>query len=84
MTSEPLSPLPPVVLDHPLIQHKLTHLRRKETSTAGFRRLVRELSLLMCYEATRDLPLEPVGIETPLETMQGQQLAGPDVCFISI
>lgn len=84
MTSETHPPIPPVVLDHPLIQHKLTHLRRKETSTAGFRRLVRELSLLMCYEATRDLPLEPVEITTPLETMQGEQLAGPDVCFISI
>lgn len=74
----------PIVLDHPLIQHKLTHLRKAETSTAGFRRLVRELSLLMCYEATRDLPLETVAIKTPLETTEGKQLSGPDVCFISI
>lgn len=74
----------PIVLDHPLIQHKLTHLRKAETSTAGFRRLVRELSLLMCYEATRELPLETVDIKTPLETTTGMQLAGPDVCFISI
>ena len=84
MTSHAVPPLRPLVLDHPLIKHKLTHLRRAETSTAGFRRLVRELSLLMCYEATRELPLEPVEIQTPLETMQGEQLAGPDVCFISI
>ncbi|ATI12981.1 MULTISPECIES: uracil phosphoribosyltransferase [Acetobacter] len=84
MTSHAVTPLPPLVLDHPLIKHKLTHLRRAETSTAGFRRLVRELSLLMCYEATRELPLEPVEIQTPLEPMMGEQLAGPDVCFISI
>ncbi|OUI98369.1 uracil phosphoribosyltransferase [Acetobacter cibinongensis] len=85
MTTQP-SPFAssPIVLDHPLIQHKLSHLRKAETSTAGFRRLVRELSLLMCYEATRDLPLETVEITTPLETTQAKQLAGPDVCFISI
>ncbi|MFT9400715.1 uracil phosphoribosyltransferase [Acetobacter sp.] len=85
MTTQP-SPFAssPIVLDHPLIQHKLSHLRKAETSTAGFRRLVRELSLLMCYEATRDLPLETVEIITPLETTQAKQLAGPDVCFISI
>lgn len=85
MTTQP-SPFAssPIVLDHPLIRHKLTRLRRSDTSTAGFRRLVRELSLLMCYEATRDLPMETVEITTPLETMQAEQLAGPDVCFISI
>ena len=72
------------VLDHPLIQHKLTLLRRADTSTASFRTLVRELSLLMCYEATRHLPLETVEITTPLETMFSKQLAGPALCFISI
>ncbi|MFT8475298.1 MAG: uracil phosphoribosyltransferase, partial [Acetobacter orientalis] len=84
MTQLPAFAASPIVLDHPLIQHKLTHLRKAETSTAGFRRLVRELSLLMCYEATRDLPLEKVEITTPLEPTTGMQLAGPDVCFISI
>lgn len=73
-----------VVLDHPLVQHKLTRLRQESTSTAGFRRLTRELSLLMCYEATRDLSTEPVEIKTPLETMQGRQLSGKKLCFVSI
>src|SRR3546814_17951999 len=58
------------VVSHPLVQHKLTLLRRKEVSTAEFRRLVRELSLLLAYEVTRDLPLEKTAIETPLEPMQ--------------
>ncbi|MCQ9155270.1 uracil phosphoribosyltransferase [Acidomonas methanolica] len=74
----------PIVLDHPLVQHKLTRLRQAATSTAGFRRLTRELSLLMCYEATRDLPTEPVEIETPLERMEGRMLSGKKLCFISI
>ncbi|GEL03235.1 uracil phosphoribosyltransferase [Swaminathania salitolerans] len=78
------SPLPPIVLDHPLVQHKLTRLRQASTSTAGFRRLTRELSLLMCYEATRSLSTEPVGIETPLERMEGRQLSGKKLCFVSI
>ena len=56
------------VADHPLVRHKLTLLRRKETSTAGFRRLVREVATLLCYEATRDLPLEDIEIETPVTT----------------
>ncbi|MBB2200254.1 uracil phosphoribosyltransferase [Gluconacetobacter tumulisoli] len=73
-----------VVLDHPLVQHKLTRLRQKATSTAGFRRLTRELSLLMAYEATRDLPLEAVEIETPLEKTQGHLLSGKKLCLVSI
>jgi len=73
-----------VVLDHPLVQHKLTRLRQVETSTAGFRRLTRELSLLMCYEATRDLALEEVEIQTPLDRMTGRLLSGKKLCFISI
>ncbi len=72
------------LLDHPLIQHKLTLLRNKETSTAGFRRIVREISLLMAYEVTRDLPLETVEIETPLETMQAPQLSGKKLCLVPI
>jgi uracil phosphoribosyltransferase len=72
------------VLDHPLVQHKLTLLRRKETSTAGFRRLAREISMLMAYEVTRGLKLESIEIETPLEPMQAPQLAGKKLCFVSI
>jgi len=72
------------VVSHPLVQHKLTLMRRKEVSTAEFRRLVREVSLLMAYEVTRDLPLEKVTIETPLETMQAPILAGKKLCFVSI
>ncbi|MCQ8241011.1 uracil phosphoribosyltransferase [Rhizosaccharibacter radicis] len=72
------------VLDHPLVRHKLTRLRQVETSTAGFRRLTREISLLMAYEATRDMKLEDVEIETPLEPMTGQLLSGKKLCFVSI
>lgn len=75
---------PPLVLDHPLVQHKLTRLRDEETSTAGFRRLTRELSLLMAYEATRDLPTEAVEIRTPLEVTQGRRLSGKKLCLVSI
>jgi uracil phosphoribosyltransferase len=71
-------------LEHPLIQHKLTLLRNKKTSTAGFRRIAREISLLMAYEVTRDLPLETVEIETPLETMQAPQLSGKKLCLVPI
>ncbi len=73
-----------IVLDHPLIQHKLTLLRDKDTSTTGFRRLARELSLLMAYEVTRGLPLETIRIETPLEAMDAPQLSGKKLCFVSI
>jgi uracil phosphoribosyltransferase len=72
------------VLDHPLLQHKMTLLRQKQTSTAEFRRLTREISLLLCYEITRDLKLETVEIETPLETMQSPILSGKKLCFVSI
>ena len=71
-------------LDHPLIQHKLTLLRNKKTSTAGFRRIAREISLLMAYEVTRVLPLEDVTIETPLEAMSAPRLVGKKLCFVSI
>ncbi|WP_419730074.1 uracil phosphoribosyltransferase [Lichenicola sp.] len=73
-----------VVLEHPLVQHKLTLLRQASTSTADFRRLTREISLLMAYEATRDLKLEPVRIETPLEPMTALHLSGKKLCFVSI
>jgi uracil phosphoribosyltransferase len=58
------------VIDHPLVQHKLTIMRNKETSTASFRRLLREISTLLCYEVTRDLELTEIEIETPLTTMK--------------
>jgi uracil phosphoribosyltransferase len=72
------------VLNHPLVQHKLTLLRRKETPTSDFRRLMRELSLLMAYEVTRDLPTETVAIETPLEITDAPLLSGKKLCFLSI
>ena len=72
------------VIDHPLVQHKLTLLRRKEVSTAEFRLLIREISLLMLYEVTRDLPLELMTIETPLEPMQAPILSGKKLCLVSI
>ncbi|MBV8456534.1 MAG: uracil phosphoribosyltransferase [Acetobacteraceae bacterium] len=72
------------LLDHPLLQHKLTLLRRRETPTADFRRLMREISLLMAYELTRALPLETVQIETPLEPADVPLLAGKKLCFLSI
>ncbi len=72
------------VIDHPLVQHKLTLMRRKEVSTAEFRRLVREVSLLMAYEVLRDLPMDSIEIETPLEKMQAPILAGKKLCFVSI
>ncbi|NNM57430.1 uracil phosphoribosyltransferase [Acidocella sp.] len=72
------------VIDHPLVQHKLTLLRRKETTTGEFRRLCREIALLLGYEVLRDLPLEPITIETPLERMQAVQVSGKKLCFISV
>jgi uracil phosphoribosyltransferase len=72
------------ILNHPLVQHKLTLLRRKDTSTSEFRRLTHELSLLMAYEVTRDLPTETVTIETPMETTEAPLLAGKKLCFLSI
>ncbi len=72
------------IIDHPLVQHKLTLLRKKETTTGDFRRLAREISLLMGYEVMRDLPLELIEIETPLEPMQAFQVQGKKLCFISI
>ena len=72
------------VVDHPLVQHKLTLLRRRDTATGEFRNLTREISLLMAYEVTRSLPLERVTIETPLEAMEAPLLSGKKLCFVSI
>lgn len=73
-----------VVVDHPLVQHKLTLMRMKQTPVAEFRRLVREVALLIGYEITRDLPLTTTEIETPLMPMQAPLLEGKKVCLISI
>jgi len=70
--------------DHPLLRHKLTLLRDRTTSTAQFRQVAREISLLMAYEVMRDLPLEPIDIETPLEPMRAEHLAGKKLCIVSI
>ena len=72
------------VVDHPLVQHKLGLMRKKETSTAQFRRLLREISTLLCYEVTRDLPLEPVDIETPVGPTTAQRLAGKKLVLAPI
>ena len=72
------------VIDHPLVQHKLTLMRTKDTSTHGFRRLLREISHLLCYEVTRDLKLELISIETPLQNMQSPKLTGKKLVFASV
>ena len=72
------------VVDHPLVQHKLSLMREKTQPTATFRQLMREVSLLLAYEVTRDLPLETTEIDTPLELMQAPVLSGKKLCFVSI
>jgi len=72
------------LIDHPLVQHKLTLLRRKEASTKTFRQLVNEIAVLMAYEVLRDIPLHDVEIETPLETMTGRMIDGKKLVFVSI
>jgi uracil phosphoribosyltransferase len=72
------------VVDHPLVQHKLTYLRDKDRSTKGFRQLLNEIGMLLAYEVTRDLPLEPVTIETPIQPMEGQQIQGKKLVFAPI
>ncbi|GAB4548539.1 MAG: uracil phosphoribosyltransferase [Ruegeria sp.] len=72
------------VVDHPLVQHKLTLMRDKGTSTASFRQLLREITLLLAYEVTRDLPLTTRNIETPMEEMDAPILAGKKLALVSI
>ncbi|MEL6605850.1 MAG: uracil phosphoribosyltransferase [Cyanobacteria bacterium J06614_10] len=72
------------LIEHPLIQHKLTLMRQKETSTAKFRKLLEEVGMLLAYEVTRDLPLEKVSIETPFAAMDAPMLAGKKLVLISI
>jgi len=73
-----------VVVDHPLVQHKLTLMRDKERSTKSFRQLVNEIGMLLCYEVTRDLPLEQVEIETPLTKMKAPKIAGKKLVLAPI
>jgi uracil phosphoribosyltransferase len=72
------------VVDHPLVQHKLTLMRDKSRSTKGFRQLLNEIGMLLLYEVTRDLPLETVSIETPITTMDAPQLSGKKLVLAPI
>ncbi|PIE82446.1 MAG: uracil phosphoribosyltransferase [Cardiobacteriales bacterium] len=72
------------IITHPLVQHKLTTLRKKQTNTMEFRAVASEIGLLLAYEATRDLPLQDVEIDTPLEAMTAKELYGRKTCIISI
>ena len=79
-----MSPSPVTVVDHPLVKHKLTLMRKKETSTASFRTLLGEISMLLAYEATRDMKLTEVDIETPLCAMKSPALEGKKVVLVAI
>jgi uracil phosphoribosyltransferase len=73
-----------ILIDHPLVQHKLTLMRDKERSTKSFRQLMNEIGILLCYEVTRDLPLAFTEIETPLEKMKAPVIAGKKLVFAPI
>jgi len=72
------------VVDHPLVQHKLTLIRDQRTGSSDFRQLIREISLLLAYEVCRDLEVEKVNIDTPLEGMSASKLEGKKLCLVSI
>ena len=72
------------LISHPLVQHKLTLMRKKESSTSSFRTLLNEVSMLMAYEVTRDMPMQDVEIETPLERMTAKVIDGKKLVFVSI
>ena len=72
------------VIDHPLITHKLSIMRNKKTGSKDFRELLNEIAMLMGYELTRDLPLEPVAIETPITKMQAQMVSGKKIAIVPI
>jgi len=72
------------VIDHPLVQHKLTMMRRKDASTNSFRRLANEISALMTYEVLRDIPMQEFDVETPLESTTGRVIDGKKLVFVSI
>jgi len=72
------------VIDHPLVQHKLTLMRDKTVSTKGFRQLLNEIGMLLCYEVTRDLPVEMVEVETPITKTMAPMIAGKKLVFAPI
>jgi len=72
------------LIDHPLVQHKLTLMRRKDASTNSFRRLLNEMAMLMTYEVTRDMPMQDIEVETPLETTTCKVIDGKKLVFVSI
>ena len=72
------------IVDHPLVQHKLTLIRDKSISTKSFRELLKEIGMLLCYEVTRDLPLAEVVIETPMAQMQSARIAGKKLVFVPV
>jgi uracil phosphoribosyltransferase len=72
------------VVDHPLVQHKLTLIRDKSISTKSFRELLKEIGMLLCYEVTRDLPLTDVEVETPMARMQSAKIAGKKLVFVPV
>ena len=72
------------IIDHPLVQHKLTLMRKKDTSTKSFRELVHEVSALLAYELTRDMPMQEIEIETPLETTKSRVIDGKKIVLASI
>jgi uracil phosphoribosyltransferase len=72
------------IIDHPLVQHKLTLMRQKETSTKSFRQLAQEISTLLAYEITRDMPMQEIEIETPLEKMKSRVIDGKKIVLASI
>ena len=74
----------PFIMDHPLIQHKITLLRDKNTGSKEFRELISEITMLMCYEATRDLPLKQVEIETPMAVTKANVISGRKLAFVPI
>ena len=74
----------PFIADHPLVQHKVTLLRRKETSSMQFRQLIKEITEFMVYEATRDLPVCDVEIETPMTVTKSKVIAGRKLAFVPI
>jgi uracil phosphoribosyltransferase len=84
MSVEAKTRAPVTVIEHPLVQHKLSYLRDKRTSTGDFRRLVNELTALLTYEATKDLPTETVRVETPLEWTEVQRISGKKVAVCPV
>jgi uracil phosphoribosyltransferase len=72
------------IVDHPLVQHKLSLIRDKSISTKSFRELLKEIGMLLCYEVTRDLPLTEVEVETPLARMQSARIAGKKLVFVPV